>query len=137
MKDLAASPSSVPSLICALSRSPLLTWSRPKSRTIQLLMVPFPDPGAPMIRVLALFPLDRLLVTVTDNTDFEVKLVNKLVTRLLVNMMICKERKPSYSIERADDMSSMSVKIKIVNTFATRSKKESISFTRLVWCNFW
>ena len=86
MKDLAARPSSVPSLICALSRSPLLTWRRPKSLTIQLLMVPFPDPGAPMIRVLALFPLDRLLVTVTANADLEVELVSKLVRRVLVNM---------------------------------------------------
>lgn len=90
MKDLAARPSSVPSLICALRRSPLLTWRRPKSLTIQLLMVPFPDPGAPMIRVLALFPLDRFLVTVTANTDLE-ELVNKLVRRVLVNILFCKQ----------------------------------------------
>ena len=91
MKDLAERPSSVPSLICALRRSPLLTWRRPKSLTIQLLMVPFPDPGAPMIKVLALFPLDRLLVTVTANADLEVELVSKLVRRVLVNIMFCKE----------------------------------------------
>ena len=89
MNDLAARPSSVPSLIWALRRSPLLTCRRPKSLTIQLLMVPFPDPGAPMMRVLALFPLDRFLVTVSANTDLEVELVNKLVRRVLVNMLLC------------------------------------------------
>ena len=48
---LASFPTSVPSRTCCRRRSPELTWARPKSRTIQLEMVPLPDPGAPTIRV--------------------------------------------------------------------------------------
>ena len=103
MYDLAASPSSVPSRICARSMSPLLTCRSPKSLTIQLLrsnrvvtclagydyhlMVPLPDPGAPMMRVLALFPLEKFLEKVTATTDLVAVLASRLDSRLLVNMI--------------------------------------------------
>ena len=67
--------------------SPLLTWRRPKSLTIQLLMVPFPDPGAPMISVFALLPLDKFLDRVTVTALLEVVLVNKLVSNVLENIL--------------------------------------------------
>ena len=47
MKALASLPMGVPSLILCRRRSPELTCFSPKSRTIQLEMVPFPLPGAP------------------------------------------------------------------------------------------
>ena len=50
-------------------------------------MVPLPDPGAPMINVLALLPLANDLLTVTATNDLEVELVNKLVNRVLENMV--------------------------------------------------
>ena len=49
MNSLASSPSGDLSLIWDLSRSPLERCTRPKSLTIQALIVPFPDPGAPSI----------------------------------------------------------------------------------------
>ena len=132
MKDLAARPSSVPSLICALSMSPLLTCWRPKSLTIQLLMVPFPDPGAPMIRVLALFPLDKFLVTVTDNTDLEAVLVNKLVRMVLVNILLCKYICLNiYSSCNIDDLKVFSMSLQ--NSLKYSSVRiESFSWTCLV-----
>ena len=47
IKFLASRPRSVPSLICWRKISPELTCFKPKSRTIQLEIVPLPDPGAP------------------------------------------------------------------------------------------
>ena len=51
------------------------------------LMVPLPDPGAPMMRVLALFPLEKFLEKVTATTDLVAVLASKLDSRLLVNMI--------------------------------------------------
>ena len=85
--------------------SPLLTCCRPKSLTIQLLatrvhyfsetpfipstylIVPLPEPGAPMMRVLALLPLDMHLDTVTASTVLLLLFTNKLDSRLLENMI--------------------------------------------------
>ena len=43
-------PTSVPCCKCCRRISPELTCFKPKSRTIQFEMVPFPDPGAPTIK---------------------------------------------------------------------------------------
>ena len=55
------------------------------------LMVPLPDPGAPMMRVLALFPLEKFLEKflekVTATTDLVAVLASRLDSRLLVNMI--------------------------------------------------
>ena len=50
-------------------------------------MVPLPDPGAPMMRVLALFPLEKFLEKVTATTDLVAVLASRLDSRLLVNMI--------------------------------------------------
>ena len=50
-------------------------------------MVPFPDPGAPMISVFALLPLDKFLDRVTVTALLEVVLVNKLVSNVLENIL--------------------------------------------------
>ena len=48
------------------------------------LIVPLPDPGAPMMRVFALFPLERDLVSDTVTSDLLAGLVSRLDNNVLV-----------------------------------------------------
>ena len=54
---------------------------------IHLTYIPLPDPGAPMIRVLALLPLERDLLSDTVTRDLLDTLVNRLDNKVLENIV--------------------------------------------------
>ena len=84
-------------------------------------MVPLPDPGAPMMRVLALLPLERDLVRDTVTRDLLELLVNRLDSKVLVNILSGNILVESPLISH---MSSSSNNIPIS---ASRLKRERIS----------
>ena len=53
---------------------------------ISNLIVPLPDPGAPMIKVFALLPLENVLASVTVTRDLLDTLVNKLDSKVFENI---------------------------------------------------